>query len=214
MPTVQPSLITGTSSEFLGRRPLRKLLRERLVVAVIGPSGSGKTSVAMRIAQEGGVEVVRLDAQQINRALLSCVRTGSWPRAVRTAQALVLDGPTQLSQRPGAKELLERLLHSRVEEGKLTVLCQGDGSTQGILVTLPVGVVATVGLRFPASRSGRMRFARRLCDEYGLPRTYAKGVASIEPWDYAAVIGRLRDAKASQKKAAEPADDLSLTTAV
>ncbi len=48
------------------------------------------------------------------------------------------------------------------------------------------GYRATIVLRFPVGR-GRLRFAKRLCDELDLSHTHAKDMAAIEPWTYAAV---------------------------
>ena len=40
--SIETGLVTGTSSEYLGARPLRRIFRERLVTVVLGPAGVGK----------------------------------------------------------------------------------------------------------------------------------------------------------------------------
>ena len=79
------------------------------------------------------------------------------------------------------------LLKQRADAGLRTVVCDanGDGSVEELLSRTPTGSTAVLGLRFPSSRSGRLRFARRQCDDLGLPRTMARGTENIEPWGYA-----------------------------
>ena len=72
---VAPAHLTRTAFEFLGKRPLPRVIALRPVVYVLGPSGSGKTSVARRLA-EGAVE---LDGAQLRQALVHAVRNGVFP---------------------------------------------------------------------------------------------------------------------------------------
>lgn len=188
-----PGLVTGTSSEYVGDRPLRRIFRSRSVVIVFGPPGSGKTAVAERIARHHDDEVLRVPRGALSAAVVDAVRQGAWPDTYRHTEALVLDGPARLPARPGPRSLLTGLLLERSEAGLHTVVvdCCGDGSGEAILADLPAGIAAVLALRFPASRSGRMRFARRICDQVGLPRTEARGTVQIEPWSYRAVIDAL-----------------------
>lgn len=196
-----PSLITGTSSEYLGRRPMRQLVRERPLVVIVGPAGVGKTSVARRIGSEASDEPLYLDSKALGAEVADSIRQSKWRAEVLRTASLILDGPTWLRARPGMVDLLIDLLTARVRTKRRTIVCDvnNDGSVQAILAGLRPGSAVILGLRFPSSRSGRLRFARRCCDELGLPRSQARGTDQIEPWGYEAVIGELvarRDAAA------------------
>lgn len=196
-----PGFVTGTSSEYLGQRPLRKIFRERPVVVILGPAGSGKTSVARRIAGDGDVPVTYVDTKALADAVVQCARDGKWAARLIKAPRLVLDGPTWLRKRPGVVDMLLLLLETRRVAGLRTVVCDGtsDGSVEELMARAPAGTTVVLGLRLPTSRSGRLRFARRLCQTMDLPRTMARGTDALEPWGYAEVAAELR------RKAAEPA---------
>jgi len=190
-----PSLVSGTSAEYLGRRPLRKLLVERPVVLVLGPHGVGKTSVARRIGSHKGRSYVYLDTKALEKALEQTARgSGRWPPEIYEADALVLDGPTYLHARRTALDFLARLVLKRAEEGRATIVCEvdDDGSAQSLQAKVPPGQMVTVALRFPRSRSGRMRVARRIAERMGLEKSAAQGTDTIEPWRYDAVTTELR----------------------
>lgn len=185
-----PALLTGTSSEFLGRRPWPRVLRERQVVVLLGPQGVGKTVVAEQIA---GVDAVRLDTTALSDALLRRVREGGWGACLEPA-ALILDGPVWLRGRPGVVELLRELVDLRRREGRRTVLCQRDcdGSIDELIAVLKPGTHVVIGLRFPKGPRGRMRFARALCDVLGAPREAARGTDQLDPWRYDRVVEVVR----------------------
>lgn len=202
----KPSLVTGTSSEFLGRRPMPRIFRERSVVFVLGPSGVGKSSVGLRIAHHrlgSERDVVVLDASAVSEALVRRTRLGHWAPELEVAPALILDGPTFLQARPGALDLWHELIAARIRSERFTVIigAPGDGSAEAMLASLKAGQAVTVGLRFPSSRSGRMRFARRCCDELEMPRSQARGTDQFDPWRYESVIAELtrRKAESSDK---------------
>lgn len=196
-----PALLAGTSSEYLGRRPLPRILRERKIVFVLGPRGAGKTSVATRIADPwhgsdvAATETVVLDTPNLNDALIACVRERGWPERIARARALVLDGPVWLKNRPGAVSALSDLLKQRADAGLRTCVCQddADNSVGMLMERLPSGSYAVIGLRFPTGTRGRLRFARRVCDELGAPRTLARGTDLLEPWGYERVIQHLSE---------------------
>ena len=99
-PAVMSGLVTGTSSEYLGTRPLRHIFRDRPVTFVLGPRGVGKTAVALRLAQAMAAEPVVLDAARLNDELVRCVRRKAWSDAIQGAAVLILDGPEKIAQRP------------------------------------------------------------------------------------------------------------------
>lgn len=189
-----PGFVTGTSSEYLGARPLRRILRERALVVILGPRGSGKTSVARRVAQQTSERTLYLDTAALQDEVLRRTRTTAWSERVLEVPVLVLDGPVFLANRPAVCGFLRDLIQARLLAGRRTVVCEvaQDGSMDRLMVGVPAGRMATVGLRFPASRSGRMRFARRCCDELGLPRSAAQGTDALEPWGYDRVIEDLK----------------------
>jgi hypothetical protein len=186
-----PSFVTGTSAEYLGRRPLPRVVRERAAVVVVGPPRSGKTSVGVRLAGDGALV---LDTRQLEEAVVDRIRSGVWRAEIAAAAALLLDGPVWLADRSGVVAVLVELLQLRQAAQRRTVVCQSDvdGSVSALLVAMPPGSIAMVGLRFPIGPRGRLRFARALCDTLGLPRARARGTEVLEPWDYPAVLAAVQ----------------------
>jgi hypothetical protein len=189
-----PALITGTSSEFLGRRALPRILDERPVTLLLGPPGVGKSSVAQRIAGEAGSWIERLDTRGLQEALVARVAARGWDARWIEAEALVVDGPVWLRNRPAAVAAVCELLCARSAAGRRTIVCQSeqDGSIEALMDAMEAGSLAVVGLRFPKGERGRLRFARRICDDLGIARAAARGTDTLEPWGYAAVVGHLR----------------------
>lgn len=171
---------------------------------VLGPSGVGKTSVADRLAHAPTIgrvppgEVLRLDAPMVQNALVERVAQRRWPDRLLDARALVIDGPCWLRSRPAAIDALVELLDARAKRGRRTVLCQGDddSSLDAVLAALAPGSAAVIGLRFPKGPRGRLRFARRVCDDVGVPRSMARPASEVEPWGYDEVIAFLRSTSA------------------
>lgn len=186
-PAAKPALLTGTSAEYLGRRPSPRILRDRYVVVVIGDPGVGKTSVAMRLA--GVREPLVIDCRALQDEIVHRTRQRQWNPQLLEAPGVVLDGPMWLRKRPAAVTLLVELLRKRAEARRRTLVCQNaeDGSIETLLGAMEAGSLVTIGLRFPKGPRGRLRFARRVCDELGLPRSAARGTETLEPWGYAAV---------------------------
>jgi len=194
---VLPALLTGTSTEFLGRRPLPRVVRERRTAMLLGPSRVGKTSVALRLAtmdHRDPAGATYLDTLQLQGALLARVREGAWSASMLERPSLVLDGPVWLQNRPGAVAMYVELLAARARAGRRTFVVQSDddGSIQELIGAMGAGAIVVIGLRFPEGRRGRMRFARRICVDLGLPEAAAIGTAQLDPWGYDSVLAHLR----------------------
>ncbi len=190
-----PGLVTGTSSEYLGTRPLRRILRERSVVIVTGPPRSGKSSVARKIAGwPSNAPVLHLDSKATRAEAVRSARQAKWSEAVRRAPALVLDGPENLRNCRGVFDALVALIQERQAAGLRTVVVDphSDGSADMLMAAMAAGSTALLALRMPTGQAGRRRWARRMCDDLGLSRGLAQGTATLEPWGYEPVLDWLR----------------------
>lgn len=192
--TAKPALLTGTSSEYIGKRALPRILSERASVVVLGPEGSGKTSVAMRLGQHPDVPPLRLDTRAVQDALVECISARRWRPDLIEAPAIVLDGPVWLRGRPGAVKALCQLLQARQTANRRTIVCQNDtdGSVEELIAAMEPGSLVVIGLRFPKGERGRLRFARRQCQKLELPKSLARGTDQIEPWGYDRVVAYLK----------------------
>ncbi|MFN7144028.1 MAG: hypothetical protein ACK4YP_09645, partial [Myxococcota bacterium] len=178
---LEPALITRTSSELLGRRPLPRVLRERPVLFVLGPPGVGKTAVARRVLSEmpGTVEA------SFQNAVVAAVRAG-WSRQLREAPGLLFDDVDCLHERHGPQDLLRSLVRERALAGRRTVLCQGhdaDHSVTLLFEKIPLALRASLLVRFPVGR-GRRRHVAARCADRGLPFSLAREAVVMEPWSY------------------------------
>jgi len=189
--TSKPALLTGTSSEYLGKRSLPRILQERVNIVVLGPEGAGKTSVACRLA---GDDLLYLDTRQTQNALVDYVSKGEWAAPMLEMKALVLDGPIWLRNRPAAVSAFCGLMRRRRDAGQHTFVCQSDsdGSVEQLIAAMEPGSLVIIGLRFPKGARGRLRFARRMCDEMGLARALARGADQLDPWRYDGVVEYLK----------------------
>lgn len=177
-----PALITGTSAEFLGRKPVPTVLRQRRLVFVLGPNGVGKTTVGRALC---GSDRSELDPRALEAALVDRVRTGGWA-GWGTARALLVDGPMWLRDRPGAVALILDLCSRRAAADLVTVVCQAesDGSVEELIRQCAPGEAVVLGLRFPRGAKSRLRTATQLCEQLGLPPSAAAGTDTLDPWRY------------------------------
>ncbi len=185
-----PSLITGTSSEFLGRRPLPRLVSQRHVVIVMGPPRVGKSRVGRRLAALAtGAQAEVMDTHDLDAAIVDRIRTGGWDDSLRCAPALVVDGPVWLRNRPSVVRLLVELATIRGAHQHRTVFCQRmvDGSAEELMGALPPGSTVVIGLRFPKGRTSRLSIARRRCEVLGLPLERSSRSHDLSPWSYDAL---------------------------
>lgn len=185
------ALLTGTSSEFIGLRPLPVALRgSNQTIFIKGPRDSGLTVVAQRIA--GGKSTARLGSKALSNVIDAYVESGStaWPDRVTKPRALILDGPQHLLTRKAATSALLDLLKVRRESNMITLVIQqnDDGSLTPLIKPLKVGEYTIIGIRFPKGVRGRRRFGRRYCKEGGYPLAASKGLAAMDDWTYSKVI--------------------------
>ncbi len=186
-----PSLVSGTSREFMGNKPLPRTIRDRPMVFILGPAGVGKTSVARVLA---GPEAAELPEQDVLSALSHHARHREWQSELLEARALVLECPCFLNRRPAAMERFKELLRRRAGGGRCTWVVEAESGTsmESVMGSVHPGYRATVLLRFPVGR-GRLRFARRVCDELGIEGRHAAATADLDPWTYAAVRSALAE---------------------
>ena len=154
---------------------------------MLGPSGAGKSSVAVRLA---GRSHLSLDSRAIEAALVERIGRSAFADELLTTGALVLDGPVWLQNRPAAVDALSELLAERTRRSLKTFVVQSDddGSVDLLMAQMPAGSMVVLGLRFPKGKRGRLRFARRVCDQLQIPRLAARGTDALEPWNYERVI--------------------------
>ena len=183
-----PALISGTSSEFLGGKPLPRAVRDRPLVFLLGPRGVGKTQVAHRLV---GAQTLHLYERALLDAVSMQVRQRAWPDRLDTLPELILEGPSFLPHRPGLAGALQSLVSTRAEAGLKTIVTDAEGaSALGLMEGVAPELRATVVLRFPVGR-GRLKLARQFCAQLGLDPRYAEQTLNLTPWSYASVRGRL-----------------------
>ena len=185
-------LISGTSSEFLGKKPLPRA-RFRPLVFVLGPPGVGKSEVAVRLMDGDAVHYT--DKEIFNLITLK-TRRKKWKPELLDAPRVVIDGPSYLDLRPGCTALLCSLIRERTKMGRRTIITESDdgASINELMDAVLPDERATVILRFPVGR-GRVRYALRVCDDLELDRKCAKLVKKLSPWTYDAVHATLLDLK-------------------
>ena len=177
-----PALVSGTSSEFLGKKPLPRSIRDRQMVFILGPTGVGKSCVALALA---GTENKLLSESDVLDAINHHVRNREWQSGILEAPALVIESPCFLNRRPAALEGFQDLVRRRAGGGRRTwvVEAKSGSSMENIMAAVHPGYRATLLLRFPVGR-GRLRFAKRICDELGIAGVHARSTVDLEPWTY------------------------------
>lgn len=178
-----PTLVSGTSTEFLGRKPLPRAVKRRPVVFLLGPKGVGKTTVALHLA---GEERRYVPEEELLSALPAYARSRRWEEGFVSPASLVLEAPCFLSRRPAVTCALQDLLQQRIARGGRSFICEAeDEDPMGELIgRLDPLQKATMVLRFPVGR-GRRRYVLRICDELGVDRAHARSATVLEHWTYA-----------------------------
>ncbi len=186
----EPAFVSGTSTEFLGRKPLPRAVRYRPLVFLLGPIAVGKSTVARHLLPDSAVV---LQHRQLLDAVNDRVLRRRWAPRLLSAPAMIVEGPSFLGARPGFARAVRELLAQRVGAGRRTFVTEsgaGTGLKELVDVVAPEQR-ATIALRFPVGR-GRRRYAVRVCKELGLDTRHARVAAQLEPWSYDAVEETLR----------------------
>lgn len=180
-----PALVSGTSQEFLGQKPLPRVIRDRSMVFILGPDGVGKSTVARTLAGEKAL--ILADGDVLDE-LSDHARTRQWTTRLTQTASLLLECPCFLDRRPAAMDALRTLLRLRAGGGRRTIVVEAGSGTamETVMEAVHPGYRATIVLRFPIGR-GRLRFAKRLCHELGISDVAARDTTEIEPWTYATV---------------------------
>ena len=187
-----PSLVSGTSSEFMGKKPLPRSIRDRTMVFILGPSGVGKSTVAQVLS---GEDAIRQSESEVLDAINHHARNRKWNAGLINAPALVIECPCFLDRRPAALEGLKDLMRRRAGGRRRTWVVEAASGTsmETIMGSVHPGYRATLVLRFPVGR-GRLRFAKRICRDLGLDTAHAVATVDIEPWTYQLVRDTLQSA--------------------
>jgi len=189
--TPLPTLVSGTSTEFLGRKPLPRAVQRRPVVFLLGPKGVGKTTVALHLAS---AERRYVPEEELLSILPAYARCRHWDEAYLSAGSLVLEAPCFLSRRPAVTAALQDLLQQRIERGGRSFVCEAEDEDpmRELIGSLPPKHKATIVLRFPVGR-GRRRYVLRMCDELEIDRAHARAAITLDGWTYARARQALMD---------------------
>lgn len=177
-----PALVSGTSNEFLGKKPLPRSIRDRPMVFLLGPPGVGKSSVARVLAGDGAHY---LPEERVLNALNQRIRDRKWHEELLVTAHVIVQLPCFLDRRPAALECIQDLLRHRAGGGRRTWVIEPESGTSmaAVMGAVHPGYRATVVLRFPVGR-GRLRFARRVCEEMGVAASHAAETVHADPWTY------------------------------
>ena len=182
--------LTGTYTEFMGKKSLPKAFSQRPILFLLGPSGSGKTMVSRQLM---GTETNVVRQQQILELLSDRILFRTWDvqRLFEPAK-LILEIPCFIEHRPQIMLLLVELLQIRANSNKRTAVLDSEdnASIQSLLKAIPAQWRASIVLRFPEGK-GRYRFLAHRCKERGIPLRHARSLAKQEPWSYKSLFGTL-----------------------
>jgi len=177
----------------MGKKPLPRSIRDRQMVFILGPTGVGKSSVALALA---GPNKKLLSESDVLSAINHHVRSRAWPPDILQAPALVIECPCFLNRRPAALEGFQDFVRQRAGGGRRTwvVEAKSGSAMESIMAAVHPGYRATLLLRFPVGR-GRLRFAKRICDELGIAGSHAQSTVDLDSLTYE----KVRLTLASQK---------------
>ena len=190
------SFLTGTYTEFLGKKTLPKPFHLRPILFLLGPAGSGKTMVARNLM---GQDTRLFLQKEVLKLLATRILLREWRSDLLDEPSLILEIPCFLEQRPQVMQFLSELFLQRAERGGRTVVldAEDNASLHSLLECIDAKKRAILVLRMPEGR-GRYRFLAHVCREKGLPLRHARRLASVEPWTYKRVFTELEDLERQQ----------------
>ena len=169
----------------MGKKPLPRSIRDRKIVFILGPTGVGKSSVAQALA---GNDCTHLSQKGVLDAINFNARHREWKSELLLSACLILECPCFLNRRPAALDGLQELLRMRAGGERRTWVIEAQSGTamDQVMGAVHPGYRATLVLRFPVGR-GRLRFAKRICNDLGIPNSRAAATVHIDPWSYETV---------------------------
>lgn len=192
------SFLSGTYTEFLGKKPLPQAFHNRPILFLLGPAGSGKTMVARSLL---GKETLRFIQKEVLQLLATRILLRKWRTDLLEVPNLIVEIPCFLEQRPQVMQFLSELFLLRADRGVRTAVLDSEdnASLQSLLERIDSAKRATLLLRIPEGR-GRYRFLAHVCRQKGLPLRHARTLAQVHPWTYKRVFVALEDLEQELKE--------------
>ena len=189
------SFLTGTYTEFLGKKTLPRAFHDRPIVFLLGPAGAGKTMVARKLMGSHTLCVIQKEVLQL---LATRILMREWRKDLLEAPNLILEIPCFLEQRPQVMQFLSELLLGRAANGGRTAVLDSEdnASLQSLLERIDAKQRASLVLRIPEGR-GRYRFLAHVCRQRGLPLRHARRLSRVEPWTYKRVFTEIEQLEVS-----------------
>ena len=145
------SFLSGTYTEFLGKKSLPQAFYNRSILFLLGPAGSGKTMVARSLM---GEETLRFIQKEVLQLLATRILLRKWRADLLEAPNLIVEIPCFLEHRPQVMQFLSELFLLRADRGVRTAVLDSEdnASLQGLLERIDSDKRATLLLRIPEGR--------------------------------------------------------------